>query len=437
MSHDPLPKLITTAQLGTPNFLSPLARYNSGKKGHSRFVSEQQFIRHDLNYFEGQTPSEPELFFEKAGARERLFFDPSKTRIAIVTCGGLCPGLNNVIRSVFVESHFNYGVDEVWGIQYGYQGLNPEIGLPPVLLTTDRIENIHEEGGTMLGSSRGQQDPKVIVDFLVEKKINILFCVGGDGTQRGAMTIYDEVSRRSLPISVVGIPKTIDNDIAYCQKTFGFMTAVQKAEVVLRGAHVEALGARGGVGLVKVMGRDAGFIAAMAALASQEVNFALIPEVPFALEGENGFLPHLEQRLDKRRHALVVVSEGAGQHLFGNDTNECDASGNHMHRDIGTFLKRKIVDYFQSKSKPITVKYIDPSYYIRSAAANCEDRVLCDQFARRAVHAAMSGKTGLVICNWNSRFIHVPMGMVTSEKKQLRTDGELWSLVKESTGQKF
>ncbi len=426
---------VPVPHLGKPQHPSPLARTTVRGAGQARFTPENQLVRYSPNIFEGEMPEGPQLVFEKAGPRERIFFNPAETRVAIVTCGGLCPGLNNVIRSVFVDAHFNYGVKEVLGIQYGYEGLNPKVGLPPIRLDVDLVENIHEEGGTMLGSSRGVQDPAVIVDFLVENGIDILFCVGGDGTQRGANQIFEEVTRRQLPISIIGIPKTIDNDIAYCQSTFGFMTAVEGAERVLRGAHVEAHGARNGVGLVKVMGRDAGFIAAMATLASQEVNFTLVPEVPFNLDGPTGFLAALQRRLEARRHALVVVAEGAGQNLFEKKATGKDASGNSLHQDIGPFLKQKILDHFQSRSLPIAVKYIDPSYYIRSAPANSEDRVLCDQYARRAVHAAMAGKTGLVVCYWNDRFIHVPMEMVTSKHKRLEIEGTLWPLVLEATGQ--
>ncbi|MBN1908359.1 MAG: ATP-dependent 6-phosphofructokinase [Pirellulales bacterium] len=415
-------------------FPSPLERSTEPGQGLARFVPEGLMVRKEVHVHADQPPGE-ELFFEKAGARERIFFDPAKTRAAVVTCGGLCPGLNNVIRSLFLELSMNYGVPEVWGIRYGYRGFSPAAAEPPLRLTMDLVDTIHEEGGTILGSSRGEQDPAIIVDFLEANQIDILFCVGGDGTQRGAHQIYEEVTRRGRPIAVVGVPKTIDNDIAYCDQTFGLITAIDQADEVLRGAHMEARGAFNGIGLVKVMGRDAGFIAAGATLASQEVNFTLIPEVPFALHGPKGFLAALEKRILDRHHALIVVAEGAGQDLFGASPSERDASGNLIHRDIGTFLKEQILDHFRHRDLPISVKYIDPSYIIRSVTANCEDSILCDQFARRAVHAAMAGKTDVLLCTCNGKFVHVPIGLAISSKRQIDPEGELWSLVLGATGQ--
>jgi 6-phosphofructokinase 1 len=427
-------QFIPIATLGPPRFSSPLRRSRADDDRLRQFVSDDVFVRHEVQVRRG-APAEGDLFFEKAGPREKLFFDPAKTRAAIVTCGGLCPGLNNVIRSVFLELHRNYGVPEVLGIRYGYRGLDPAVAEPPVPLTLDVVDTIHEEGGTILGTSRGQQDIGTMVDFLVDQKIDVLLCVGGDGTQRGAHAIYEEIARRGLPIGIVGIPKTIDNDIAYCAQSFGFITASEQADEVLRGAHMEARGAYNGVGLVKVMGRDAGFIAVGATLASQEVNFTLIPEVPFALDGPRGFLAALKRRILDRHHALIVVAEGAGQELFDRRCHERDASGNLLHEDIGLFLKQKITDYFAAEGIEISLKYIDPSYLIRSVPANCADSILADQLARRAVHAAMAGKTDVLVCSWHRTFIHVPIAMIAAQKRRVDPEGELWTLVLGATGQ--
>jgi len=427
-------QFIPIATLGPCRFASPLRRRHAPGDGLGRFVPDDLFVRHEVHVRRG-TPPSPDRFFEKAGARERIFFDPPKTRAAVVTCGGLCPGLNNVIRSAFLELKVNYGVAEVLGIRYGYQGLDPVAGEPPVALTLEMVDSIHEEGGTILGSSRGQRDVGAMVDFLKDRKIDILFCIGGDGTQRGAHEIYEEITRRGLPIAVVGIPKTIDNDIPFCEQSFGFVTAIEQVESVLRCAHMEARGALNGIGLVKVMGRDAGFIAAVATLASQEVNFTLIPEVPFALDGPRGFLAALKQRILKRHHALIVVAEGAGQDLLAGGPAGRDPSGNVLHRDIGVFLKERILDYFAAENVPISLKYIDPSYIIRSVPANCEDDILCDQLARRAVHAGMAGKTDVLVCTWHRTFMQVPIAMIRSEKRRIDPGRELWTLVLGATGQ--
>ena len=299
-----------------------------------------------------------------------------------MTCGGLCPGLNNVIRSVYLELSHNYGVNRVLGIRNGYLGLNPAEGLEPMQFDDENTSHVHELGGTILGSSRGPQDPAVMVDFLLANRIDILFCVGGDGTQQGAHRLHEEVTRRGLKIGIVGIPKTIDNDIKYVHRTFGFATALEIASASLSCAHVEAKGAVNGIGLVKLMGRDAGFITAGATLASQEVNFCLVPEVAFQLEGSNGLLPVLKRRLEKRRHAVIAVSEGAGQHLFADRTDSATPRAIAGTRTSACFSKRRISDYLRAEGVRFALKYIDPSYLIRSVPANTTDRLLSDQMAR-------------------------------------------------------
>jgi 6-phosphofructokinase 1 len=383
----------------------------------------------------GPGQSGPGIDFERAGPRRRMFFDPARTRAAIVTCGGLCPGLNNVLRSVFLELYHRYRVRDIMGIRYGYAGLDPTNGHPPVRLTCELVDRIHTQGGTVLGTSRGPVDPTTAIDFLQSMAVNVLFCVGGDGTLRGAHRLHQEATRRGYPLAVIGIPKTIDNDIDYVWRTFGFATAVEEAAHVIDSAHAEARSALNGVGLVKLMGRDSGFIACGATLASQEVNFTLIPEVPFELNGELGFLNVLHKRLAERRHAVIVVAEGAGQDLIEGCDPGRDPSGNLKPKDIGLFLKDRITEYFKSLTFPVTLKYFDPSYIVRSRPANKDDALLCDQFARNAVHAAMAGRTNVVIGIWYNVFVHVPIPMATASKRRVLPDGEAWSAVLASTGQ--
>lgn len=427
------PEQLEVSTLGACRFKSPLKRSKRTGEGVGTYVPDDMRVLYEPRFRLGESINL--LSFERAGAREDLFFDPATTRAAIVTCGGLCPGINNVIRSLVLELIHNYGVHDILGIRYGYQGLNPNEGREPLLLTSTTVEGIHHQGGTILGSSRGHQDAKTTVDFLVEHKINILFCIGGDGTQRGAHSMADEIARRDLPIAIVGIPKTIDNDIKFCYRTFGFFSAVAEAEKVIDCAHVEAKGVLNGIGLVKLMGRQAGFIAAAATLASGEANFTLVPEVPFELDGEHGFLAALQRRLKAREHAVIVVAEGAGQNLLNNDPNECDASGNRKLSDIGPYLKSRIVHHFDKVGMPAKVKYMDPSYHIRSVPANAADSLLCEQLARHAVHAGLAGKTDLLIGLWHNHLVHVPLEVSTGVKKHLSPEGELWTAVLALTGQ--
>ena len=414
--------------LGPCNFESPLVA-----KGRM-FADESIRVRVD-RHVSNDTSEADALSFEEAGPRHEIFFDPADTTVAFVTCGGLSPGLNNVIRSGFLELTHNYGVRRVLGIRNGYTGLNPDSGLEPTFLTQRFVQNIHHLGGTVLGSSRGAQEPAVMVDFIEAREIDILFCIGGDGTQHGAHQIQEEIARRGLAKSVVGIPKTIDNDVPYVELSFGYVTALEVASEVLRGAHVEAVGAPNGVGLVQLMGRDAGFIAAGAALASQEANFVLVPEIPFPLEGEGGFLQTLERRILTRGHALIVVAEGAGQHLLARKDPGRDASGNVLHEDIGVFLRDRIKRHFMERKLELNLKYIDPSYVIRSVPANAWDRILTDRMARAAVHAAMAGKTDAMIGYWNQEIVHVPISTAVAEKKQMPLESDLWNAVLATTGQ--
>jgi 6-phosphofructokinase 1 len=420
--------------LGECRFLSPLDLSRSVGDGLGNFVSDQTRIRYDIE-IGGDAERGEGLSFEKSGPREMLFFEPNTVTAAIVTCGGLCPGINNVIHSIYSELTTNYQVKAILGIRHGYRGLVPAHGLDPVTIEPYDVEEIHKLGGTALGTSRGPQDPAVIVDFLVDQSINILFCIGGDGTQRGAHAIADEVHRRGLAIAIVGIPKTIDNDITFVDRTFGYLTALEAAQQVLRGAHVEARAAVNGIALVELMGRHAGFIAAGAAMASQEADFILVPEIPFPLEGDDGLLQALEERMRRRAHAVIVVAEGAGQHLLSDTNRHHDASGNIQHGDIGPFLKDRIIQYFKDREFPISLKYIDPSYSIRSVPANCADRLLCDQLARHAAHAAMAGKTDLLIGLLHGAFIHVPIPASASRPKQMDVEGDRWTSVLLSTGQ--
>ena len=397
------------------------------------YVSDETRIRYATE-IPDDTGMEEGISFEKAGPRRKIFFEPAETKAAIVTCGGISPGLNDVIRSLVMQLYYKYGVQHILGIRYGYKGLNPANWLEPMKLRPEDVERIHEMGGTLLGSSRGHEEPGVMVDTLEKLGINILFCIGGDGTLKGAHVIAEEVERRSLPISIIGIPKTIDNDIGYVAKTFGFDTAVSEARGALQSAHIEAKGAQNGIGLVKVMGRDSGFIAANATLANLDVNFTLIPEVPFDLHGKGGLFDVLEQRLKKRKHAVIVVAEGAGQEFFAGDAGK-DASGNILHKDIGILLRDEINTYFKGKNIPVTLKYIDPSYMIRSVSANASDSIFCAHLGRNAVSAAMAGKTDMIVGRWHDEFTHVPIPVTTSARKKISPEGFLWLSVLESTGQ--
>jgi 6-phosphofructokinase 1 len=405
----------------------------------SYFTSDEKRVLFNIylhQYDLFKSPDGQPLSVEVAGPRENIFFDPSKTKAAIVTCGGLCPGINDVIRTLVMELHHRYGVRNILGIKYGFQGLIPKYGHPLVELTPEDVKDIHTIGGSILASSRGRQDIGEMVNALKRMNFELLFCIGGDGTMRATEWITEEITRRGLNIGVIGIPKTIDNDLNLIQKTFGFDTAISESVKAIQCAHVEAKGAPNGIGLVKIMGRQSGHIAAGAALAQTDVNFVLIPEVPFDLEGENGFLKAVEKRLRGRAHCVILVAEGAGQEHLRRDGQplETDASGNPRLLDIGLFLKTTLEDYFRKKGMETNLKYIDPSYTIRSVPANASDSMYCGALGQYAVHAGMAGKTGMLVGLMKDEYVHLPLKMVASGTR-VDPGGNVWMRVLEATGQ--
>jgi 6-phosphofructokinase 1 len=416
----------TIARLGECRVPSPMSGV--------RFTRDDQRVLYhaeleDVKAWLGRAEDPPAM--ESAGPRDMLYFDPKRLACGIVTCGGLCPGLNDVIRSIVLSLHHHYGVDTVYGFRFGYEGLVRRYGHQPLALTPPGVARIHEIGGSVLGTSRGPQDPVEMVDTLEHLKIGILFAIGGDGTLRGAQAISAEAARRGLAIAVIGVPKTIDNDISFVQTTFGFETAVGEARRATYAANSEAEAARNGIGLVKLMGRDSGFIAAFSVLVDSQVNFCLVPEVRFSLER---FLSELTQRIERRGHAVIVVAEGAGQDLMA-PAQGLDASGNVRYGDIGVFLRDKVKEHFKRIGMEISLKYIDPSYTIRSVPASPHDSAFCLLLGHCAVHAGMSGRTNMVVSFWNSQFTHVPIPLAVSRRKRIDPEGPLWSVVLASTGQ--
>jgi 6-phosphofructokinase 1 len=434
----PKPEELVVRTVGERTLASPLGLSTVRDDGIADYVPDETRIALDIETLAGSVlqPS----FVEKAGPRARIHFDPKRTRAGIVTCGGLCPGINNVVRALVLELHHKYGVRSIFGVRYGFEGLVAG-GAPMQPLGPADVRSVHTLGGSFLGLSRGMQSVPAMVDTLVKNQIDVLFAVGGDGTLRGAHAIHEEIAKRSLGIAVVGVPKTIDNDIAFVDKTFGFETAVEIARLAIDAAHAEAISARNGVSIVKLMGRDAGFIAATASLASADVNFCLVPEAPVELEGPSGLYAALQARLVERGHAVIVVAEGCAASLVSAPSKDAerDASGNVRYAsaglDAGTHLRDAVVAHFRALGMPISVKYIDPSYMLRSVPANATDAVFCDSLARNAVHAAMAGKTDVVIGRLHRAFVHVPIPLAVASKKRIDPDGALWLAVTEATGQ--
>jgi len=433
----PSPNLAVPA-LGEATIRSPLRLSTIKGDRIYNFVSDDEFVRMNALATRGSPTQNggSDRAFERAGPRELLYFDPGTFRAGIVTCGGLCPGINNAIRSATLELLNHYQIDEVWGFRYGFAGMNPNEEIEPIPLTAASVEGIHYDGGSILGSSRGPQPPQVVLATLQTMGIQLLLVIGGDGSMRGADAVCEEAVRHGIEVAVVGIPKSIDNDIPLVDKTFGYETAFSIAVESIRSAHTEAKAYRNGIGLVQLMGRHSGFIAASAAVAAADADFVLVPEVPLILDGPGGLLEALAVRVQSSGHAVIVVAEGTGQELLRDgESEDRDASGNLLLLDIGAFLRTRIAEDLAKRGMQHTLKYIDPSYLIRSAPANPSDSVYSSDLARNAVHAGMSGRTGLLAGYWNGEYTHVPLREVIVRTKRVDLEGDLWHAVLESTGQ--
>ena len=427
----------TVEDLGPCKVPSPIKLSREHGDFRASYVKDDSFVRYHVNVYGDAEPDKDDKsnLMQKAGPREFIYFNPSHITAGICTCGGLCPGLNDVIRAVVRCLWNRYGVHRIKGFQFGYKGFFPDSNFDTIDLTPTNVDTIHKIGGSFLGTSRGGGNRvEDIVDCIESLNINVMFIIGGDGTQRGSLDIANEIERRGLKVAVVGIPKTVDNDLEFIDRSFGFETAVQKATEAVSSIHMEAISQINGIGLVKLMGRESGFIATATALASHEANFCLIPEVPFDLDGPNGFLANLEKRLEKRHHAVIIVAEGAGQDLLVT-TDQTDASGNKKLADIGIYIRDKITEYFAAKDIHIKLKYIDPGYQVRAAVTTANDSLYCERLGNNAVHAAMAGKTKIVIGLVHGKYVHIPIQMATMRRKKVDPEGSLWRDALDATGQ--
>ncbi|KAI5062924.1 hypothetical protein GOP47_0021471 [Adiantum capillus-veneris] len=375
------------------------------------------------------------MYFRRAGPSEKVYFKPEEVHACIVTCGGLCPGLNTVIREIVCGLWNQFGVENIIGMEGGYRGFYARntIQLDPKI-----VNDIHKRGGTILGTSRGGHHTAKIVNSIQDRGINQVYIVGGEGTQKGASFIYEEIRRRDLKVCIAGIPKTIDNDIDIIDRSFGFDTAVEEAQRAINAAHVEAESIQNGVGLVKLMGRYSGHIAMYATLASRDVDCCLIPEVPFYLEGEGGLYEYIERRLHENKHVVIVVAEGAGQDLMiqnGAALPKCDASGNKQLLDVGLWLAQKLKDHFSDRKEGIYLKYIDPTYMIRAIPSNASDNIYCTLLAQSAINGAMAGYSGFTVGPVNGRHAYIPTSRITENPKRISIADRMWARLLSSTNQ--
>ncbi|KAM7273892.1 hypothetical protein ACFE04_028556 [Oxalis oulophora] len=416
-----------------PEYPNPLQNSQAYAIVKKTFVSPDDAVTQNV-VVQKDTPRG--VHFRRSGPREKVYFKPEEVRACIVTCGGLCPGINTVIREIVYGLNYMYGVHDILGIEGGYKGFYSR---NTVTLTPKIVNDIHKRGGTVLCTSRGGHDTNKIVDNIHDRGINQVYIIGGDGTQRGAALIYKEVENRGLRVAVAGIPKTIDNDIAVIDKSFGFDTAVEEAQRAINAAHVEVESFENGIGIVKLMGRYSGFIAMHATLASRDVDCCLIPESPFYLEGKGGLYEFIEQRLKENGHMVIVLAEGAGQEYVAQSmrsVDEKDASGNRLLLDVGHWLSQTVKDHFTNVLNiPVNMKYIDPTYMIRAIPSNASDNIYCTLLAHSAVHGAMAGYTGFTVGPVNGKHAYIPISRVTEKTNTVKLTDRMWARLLASTNQ--
>ncbi|XP_011072633.1 ATP-dependent 6-phosphofructokinase 3-like, partial [Sesamum indicum] len=416
-----------------PAYLNPLQDNPSYSVVKQYFVNKDDSVTHKIVVHKDSPRG---THFRRAGPRQKVYFESDEVLACIVTCGGLCPGINTVIRELVCGLHYMYGVSSVLGIESGYRGFYSKNTIP---LTPKVVDDIHKRGGSIIGTSRGGHDTSKVVDSIQDRGINQVYIIGGDGTQQGALLIFEEIRRRGLKVSVVGIPKTIDNDIPVIDKSFGFDTSVEEAQRAINAAHVEANSIENGVGVVKLTGRYSGFIAMYATLASRDVDCCLIPESPFYLEGPGGLFEYIRKRLKENGHMVIVIAEGAGQELLAknmHDMDQLDPSETKLLQDVGLWITEKIKDHFTKERKMIiNVKYIDPTYMIRAIPSNASDNVYCTLLAHSAIHGAMAGYTGFVVGPVNGRHAYIPFHRINERRNKVVITDRMWARLLSSTNQ--
>eukprot|EP00249_Psilotum_nudum_P021756 c28232_g1_i2 orf=361-2001(-) len=414
-------------------YVSPLVHSRFFHPNVNFWLTETDMVAQNI-VVDINDPSPSQTYFHRAGPRYQVIFAPGEVRAAIVTCGGLCPGMNTVIREIVYGLWHQYDVKDIKGIKSGYRGFYTEKPMP---LCPELVDNWHKQGGTCLGTSRGGFDLDKIMDAIEKQRLNQIYIIGGDGTIRGAVKVFEEVRRRGMKVIVVGIPKTVDNDVGIIDRSFGFQTAVDAAQAAIGAAHTEAESTPNGVGVVKLMGRYAGHIAVHATLSSRNVDCCLIPEVPFFMDGPGGLLEFVNQRLKEHGHCVIVVAEGAGQDLIERTELVKDASGNLLLGDIGVWLTNKLKQWWKRthEAGAFSCKYIDPTYMIRAVPSNATDTSYCTLLAHSAIHGAMAGYTGFVAGPVNGNFCYIPMGVVADTQHLVDVNSHTWAWVKSVNNQ--
>ena len=423
---------LAIARLGERTIDTPLRDLLGGREESVHYVTETDRVLLDdtlgvAKRRSAGTPAELPAF-NPGGPREKLYFEPSTVTAAIVTCGGLCPGLNNVVRALVLQLANAYGVKSILGFRNGYSGLTDTSA--PLALTPELVRDIHNRGGTILGTSRGGQEPAAMVDTLARHRVDMLFVIGGDGSLRGAQKIAakpppataarrgghpeDHRQRHSVDRPELRLPdrvrprRRVDPRRAHRGRVHRRRRGTGQADGPAQRLHRLLCDTRQPRSRLRPDPRSL--------LPARQ-----LPALPAQARRSAG----ARSRGRRRGRRAGAVPRSA----------ETDASGNARLGDIGALLRERVTAHFAQHGTPLSLRYVDPGYAIRSVPANAFDAVYCARLAQAAVHAGMAGFTSMVVARWHGRFIHLPIALATATRNQVDPHGDLWMSVLEATGQ--
>ncbi|MEO7804127.1 MAG: ATP-dependent 6-phosphofructokinase [Actinomycetota bacterium] len=325
-------------------------------------------------------------------------------RIGVFTGGGDCPGLNAVIRAI-VRKGIGHYEDTIVGFRDGWEGV---LSGTVQELTFENTRGILHRGGTILGTSRtnpfGEGDgPDRIRATLATHGVDMLIPIGGEDTLGAASKLHEE------GIPLVGVPKTIDNDLSGTDYTFGFDTAVNVATEAIDRLHTTAE-SHHRVMVVEVMGRHAGWIALHAGIAGG-ADLMLIPERPFDIEEVVAHLQH--RHATGKGFSIVVVAEGAvpKDGSMHTESDQLDEFGHVRLRGIGSALEQQIEARTGFETRATILGHIQ-----RGGTPTAFDRVLATRFGVAATEAAHQGKTGMMVALHATSIVLVPLSVAVKPK---------------------
>lgn len=438
------------------------------------------------------------LSLPEAGPREKLYFPQKRQRplnVGIVVSGGIAPGINSVIDGI-VQRHKLYSIEhrydiEIVGFNDGFYSFFNKNKITLYKKINNQIkvnENTAEfanDGGSFLKTSRYEEitgnDIELmneLVDKIYNEDIDILYIIGGDGSMRAANAIWEHAQLKTFfnkyryKLSVIGVPKTMDNDILWIWQTFGFLSAVEKAREVIEQISVE-IKSNPRIGIVQLFGSDSGFVVSHAVLASKSgvCDLALIPEYKFKLSDVGDFL--VEKFIKKRDEsfipkALIVMSETAipddakdfvkyaqlstdeEKALFAYLESEGFSHQIHERNDYLRSAGLKIVkagleEYFKRKKDKHNEDLIawdrirfftnEPRHVLRAIRPSCSDVIFAQRIGTLAVDNALAGYTNFMISQWLTEYVLVPLPLVILGKKRIPTTGIFWKSVLAKTNQ--